>query len=129
MESVLCFINGPWAYFTTRALSDQYGDNWNNKPWTEAGSPYLHRHYNPELDKLNKWEIYKIAYSGFWTLPYAIYPDLNHPTVLSINNDNSIPWLCSSNPHPKPIEVMAGTTLSNFCKLMRENGGYAYIPV
>jgi hypothetical protein len=127
MDSVLCFVNRPWAYFTTRVLSDQLGDNWEDKPWTNAGGPHLHRHYNPEC-KLNKWEIYKIAYDGFWTLPYKIYPDTNHPTVSSINNDKSIPWLRSELATPK-IEIMAGTTLSDFCEFMRANGGNAYIQI
>ncbi len=129
MNSVLCFVNRPWAYFTTQALSDQLGDGWTNKPWTQAGIPYPHWHYNPECKK-DKWEIYKIAYDGtFWTLPYNIYPDTNHPTVSRINNEKSIPWLRSSFYFlPEKLVVMAGTTLSDFCKLMRANGGNAYIP-
>jgi len=128
MDSVLCFISRPRAYFTTQVLGDQFGDNWTDKPWTEAGGPYLHRHYNPE-HKPNKWEIYKIAYDGFWTLPYKIYPDTNHPTVSSINDDKSTPWLRSEMATPQEIVVMAGTALSDFCKLMRANGGNAYIPI
>ena len=128
MDSVLCFVSRPWAYFTTQSLSDQLGDGWTDKPWTQAGGPHLHRHYNPE-HKPNKWEIYKIAYDGFWTLPYNIYPDTNHPTVSSINNDKSIPWLRSDFHFlPEKFVVMAGTTLFDFCKLMQANGGNAYIP-
>ena len=128
MNSVLCFISRPWAYFTTQVLSDQFGDNWTDKPWTDAGGPYRHRHYDPK-HKPNTWEIYKIAYDGFWTLPYKIHPDTNHPTVSMINNEKSIPWLRSEMGMPQKIVIMAGTTLFDFCKLMRANGGNAFIPI
>ena len=40
-EPVLCYIEGPWAYFTTRPLADQCGDDWDDAPYEHnAGWPY-----------------------------------------------------------------------------------------
>ena len=38
---VLCYVYGPWAYFTSRPLSEQWGDDWNDAPYEHnAGEPY-----------------------------------------------------------------------------------------
>lgn len=38
---VLCYVEGCWAFFTTKPLSDQWGDDWNDAPYEHnAGRPY-----------------------------------------------------------------------------------------
>ena len=40
-ELKLCYIDGAWAYFTTQALADVIGDDWNDAPYEcNAGAPY-----------------------------------------------------------------------------------------
>jgi hypothetical protein len=38
---VLCYVDGPWAYFTTQPLREQWGDDWSDAPYEHnAGPPY-----------------------------------------------------------------------------------------
>ncbi len=129
MDSVLCYASQQWAYFTTQTLDKQLGDNWTDNPWWNAGPPYLHRHYSPD-DKLDKWDVSRVAYDGSWSLPYSPYPDMRHaPTVASINNGNNIPWLIAGGGWEKEVRIMPATTLGSFCELLRTRGCFAYIPV
>lgn len=37
----LCYVSGPFAYFTSKELSEQWGDDWNDAPYEHnAGEPY-----------------------------------------------------------------------------------------
>lgn len=37
----LCYIDGPWAYFTTQPVAEQWGDDWDDAPYEHnAGDPY-----------------------------------------------------------------------------------------
>lgn len=67
-NSKLCYISGEsdydkpgpqefYAYFTTQALSEQWGDDWNDAPYEcNAGSPYLPSKYYSRYDRENdKW--------------------------------------------------------------------------
>jgi hypothetical protein len=49
-EHKLCYVKGNWAYFTSRPLSEQTGDDWNDAPYEHnAGTPYGPCwHNNPE---------------------------------------------------------------------------------
>jgi hypothetical protein len=38
---VLCYVEGFWAFFTTRPLAEQWGDDWDDAPYEHnAGRPY-----------------------------------------------------------------------------------------
>ena len=40
-EPILCYVKGPWAYFTTQPLKKQWGDDWDDAPYEHnAGEPY-----------------------------------------------------------------------------------------
>ena len=40
-EPVLCYVEGNWAYFTTKDLDKQWGDDWDDAPYEHnAGTPY-----------------------------------------------------------------------------------------
>ncbi len=40
-DPVLCYVDEPWAYFTPAALTDQWGDDWNDTPYEHnAEEPY-----------------------------------------------------------------------------------------
>ena len=41
VPGVLCYVAANVAYFTTQALADQWGDDWNDAPYEHnAGTPY-----------------------------------------------------------------------------------------
>ena len=51
-EFRLCYVNGPFAYFTTKEVSEQWGDDWNDAPYEHnAGKPYEWS----KRDKAPKW--------------------------------------------------------------------------
>ena len=40
-DPILCYVDEPWAYFTTQDLDKQWGDDWNDAPYEHnAGTPY-----------------------------------------------------------------------------------------
>jgi hypothetical protein len=39
--TILCYATATWAFFTTRSLKEQWGDDWNDAPYEHnAGDPY-----------------------------------------------------------------------------------------
>jgi len=116
MDAVLCYIERPWAYFTTQKLNDQWGDNWDDVPYEyNAGLPYEGK----------SWKIYKVAWDGNFETPCDQHPN-SHWSVIQINA-GAIAWLRSTI-KPSPITIQAGTTFRNFCQLMQEGGGTVYLP-
>ena len=116
----LCYIDGPWAYFTTQPLADQWGDDWNDAPYEHnAGTPY-----GPLDDET--FEIVKVAWDGDWDTPCAGHG--NSPWSVQQINAGAVAWLLST-PWRKrgPFVIMAGTTLDRFCDLIREGGGNVYM--
>lgn len=130
-EPVLCYISNNFAYFTTRALSKQWGDDWNDAPYEHnAGPPYYDR------EEPQKWKITVVAYQhpkyetpadfaiiaseGRWEpAPHSRY------SVEMINRKN-VAWLAdywTRNSTLPPI--FAGTTMSEFIRMIRETGGTA----
>lgn len=119
-EPILCYIDGPWAYFTTQSLQQQWGDDWDDKPYEHnAGNPYGPH----EGDK--PWEIVKVAWDGDFFAPCDGH--LNSKWSVKDINNKCVPWL--SRPYDKPLNIWAGTTLSKFKKMIREGGGSVYVEV
>jgi len=84
VEPVLCYVAGPWAYFTTWGLSKQWGDDWDDAPYEyNAGPPYE--------SKDGAWTIIKVAWDG----PFETPADIGHSSDLSVDQINSgeAPWL------------------------------------
>ena len=138
-EPILCYVKGPWAYFTTQPLKKQWGDDWDDAPyehnagepygpgyfhyWDERGSVKNERDWN--ADGTPKWEIIKVAWDGDFDTPdhYAINRNW------SVRNINSkcIPWLESASFMNKRILIWAGTKFSAFKKLIKKGGGKVYV--
>ena len=67
-EAKLCFVDDNFAYFTTRELSKQWGDDWDDAPYEHnAGYPY--EPAQQDLKKGINWSIIKIAFEGPFLLP------------------------------------------------------------
>ena len=120
-EPVLCYISNNFAYFTTRALSKQWGDDWNDAPYEHnAGTPYY-----PRTEE-DKWEIKVVAYKhpNYATPGEAI--GCNSGYSVEMINRKIEAWLAdywTRNSTLPPI--FAGTTMSEFIRMIRETGGTA----
>lgn len=138
----LCYVDRQWAYFTTQPLEEQWGDDWDDAPYEHnAGEPYLpsesFSRYNREtkqfepgtdyVDGLPPWDIRKAAYEAALETP-AELANGNSAYSVEMINAGAVAWLApdrwSAKAGAKPI--MAGTTLPEFRRLVREGGGKVY---
>lgn len=132
-QPVLCYVRGAEAWFTTRRLEDQFGDDWNDAPYEHnAGDPYEWRAEsyrdgalvpNPEP----QWEIVKL----FFEIPWSEQPDeyvANSPWSVEQVNRQAVPWVqrdrYSKDP---PFRIWAGTTLDDFKAQVRAAGGRVWV--
>ena len=120
--AVLCYVRGPWAYFTTQPLDKQWGDDWNDAPYEHnAGRPY------ESIDVLgtDAWVIFKVAYDGPFDEPSATH--FNSPYSVQDINRGAVAWLryVGTRPHPAR-SIQAGTTYADFRRLIREGGGAVF---
>ncbi|MEI5998057.1 hypothetical protein H3V53_12870 [Paraburkholderia bengalensis] len=115
----LCFIRGPWAYFTRTGLDEQWGDGWDKKPYQLQAHPP----YGDGTD-----QILKIAFDGPLFPPEA---GLNgHSISVFELNAGASPWLrTESYFHGKQIHIMAGFTLLRFIELIELAGGTVFAPI
>lgn len=121
-EAVLCYVDGSWAYFTTCQLDKQWGDDWNDAPYEHnAGAPYGWH----ENSKLPKYEIIKIAFDGNFETPDSICNGLNSPWSVELINAGAVAWLTQRYGKQK-ISILAGTSVTKFCDLIRTGGGSVY---
>lgn len=150
-DAHLCYVDGNFAYFTTRHLYDQCGDDWNDVPYEHnAGAPYephwrtrsftnadgswdpyrqidLKMEDQPDFHSKGnpKWEIIKIAFDGSLCPPCEGFT--NSPYSVEKINAKMVPWLAdrygSSN-----VAIFAGCSIQEFCELIRKAGGEVYFP-
>ena len=123
-EPVLCYIDQhKRAYFTTQALSKQWGDDWNDAPYEQnAEIPYEDR-YDPP-----KWKITVVAYQ---------HPKYETPAdgvgcySVEMINQKNVAWLAAvwSSREEALEPIFAGTPLSQFLQIIRETGGKAGVLV
>lgn len=125
-EPVLCYVDGSWAYFTTRDLNHQWGDDWNDSPYEHnAGTPYEFRPQPGGL-KIEPWEIVKVAYEGPFDTPRENH--FNSPWSVEAINGGAVPWLRSSGWGSEvTVAICAGTPLTEFKRLIRQSGGQVYV--
>lgn len=122
---VLCYVKGSWAYFTTRKLSEQWGDDWNDAPYEHnAGTPYEYSDHDKKEGR-EPWQIVKVAWDGDFEPPSEGH--CNSPWSVEQINAGAVAWLRTSRWRSgKPVIIPAGTTLERFCELIREGGGTVY---
>ncbi len=115
----LCFVRGPWAYFTRIGLDRQWGEGW------DKASYQLHAHlpYGDSTD-----QILKVAFDGPLFPPEA---GLNgHSLSVLELNAGASPWLrTESYFHGTQIHIMAGVTLLRFTELIELAGGTVFAPI
>lgn len=117
----LCYVEGSWAYFTTRPLNKQWGDDWND-------APYEHNAGRPYVDQDEPGEVFKVAFESRHEMPG--HQNLNSPWSVQQINAGCVAWLvpCSWDirAHPEVRPIPAGTTLREFRNLIWQAGGSVY---
>lgn len=111
----LCYVEGSFAYFTPRSLTEQWGDDWNDAPYEHnAGHPY-------------EDDIIKVAFDGDFDAPSEGYT--NSPYSVEQINRGAVAWLRTSRwSSRKPfVAISAGVNILEFCRLIREGGGKVYM--
>jgi len=123
-EFKLCYVEEPWAYFTTQELEDQWGDDWNDCPYEHnAGTPYRYHEVDRENGK-EPWEISCVAYSGDFETP--CYAHAISPFSVEDINSGAIAWLRGTDEYHKPLCIGAGVSLEEFVDLIQAGGGKVY---
>lgn len=143
-KHVLCYVNGSWAWFTSKPLSEQWGDDWNDAPYEHnAGRPYEPCWHNePEhvakrgglckcqscvrdwnIDGTPRWSIIRVAWEGPFVTPDDGCP--NSRFSVEAINAGAIAWLRTEDRSPH-IAIPAGTTVGDFVRLVLQAGGKIY---
>lgn len=130
LASILCYVKGPWAYFTTQPLSEQWGDDWNDIPYEyNAGRPYKYRADCVEEGK-QPWAIYQVAWEGPFDEPRERFSSYSaSPFSVEAINAGAIAWLQTEAWRKELIVIPAGTSLQIFINLIQMAGGEVYIAV
>ena len=116
----LCYIVGDWAYFTTQALTEQWGDDWNDAPYEHnAGRPYEWR------DDGEPWEILKVAFEGRFYRPCD--GTINSAWAVRDINAGAVPWLEAWGDDGPGSTLMAGATYDEFVEFVERHGGTVYV--
>lgn len=127
LDAVLCYVKGPWAYFTTCPLEKQWGDDWDDAPYEHnAGLPYDWADYRDTPS----YEIIKIAFEGPFDEPRDHH--LNSPFSVQAINRGAIAWLRFAiwdEPPDGWRDIQAGTTLRDFIRRLKTvDGARLYLP-
>jgi len=129
-ELKLCYVEEPWAWFTTLPLDKQWGDDWNDAPYEHnAGTPYQYIEHNLKRGD-EPWTVTKVAYSGgqLYT-PSERFTGPNTPFSVEGINNQEVAWLGPDKWTDHNIRIWAGTTLADFIGLVHAAGGTVYLPV
>lgn len=116
----LCYVRGPWAWFTTRELSEQWGDDWNDALYEHNAGPPYERIGHEE----GAWDIVKVAWDGWLEEPCERH--LNSPWSVEQINAGAVAWLHSPSYEDANVVIPAGTTLPEFRRLVAEARGHVY---
>lgn len=128
---VLCYVSGPFAYFTTCPLDKQWGDGWGKTPYEHnAGSPYDWREDYDGKRGVPKFEISRVAWDGPFDTPADRAGGNSAYSVQQINRGD-VAWLAPERwlrPEVKAEAIHAGTTLPEFIRKIEAAGGTVYLP-
>lgn len=121
-EYRLCFVEGQKAYFTTKDIKKQWGDDWNDAPYEHnAGTPYFWREDSGE----EKWDIIDLYFESELQTPD--FGHSNSPYSVEDINKGQVAWLESPSYQKEATRVFAGTTIGEFLAVMKEIKGKVYL--
>lgn len=129
-EYKLCYVEGQKAWFTDN-FEKQWGDDWNDKPYEcNAGEPYnswseLIEHKPPIYEKQYKHHPIELKTLYFETDDWSEQKpcDMGRFSVEDINK-GTVAWV-----HTDKFNILAGTEIEEFIKIIKENGGKIYMEV
>lgn len=121
----LCYVSDGVAYFTTRDVKDQWGDDWDDRPYEHnAGLPYSWR----ESMECPPYSLIELPYSSFLETPEFRAMGNSNLSVKEIN-DKITPWLMEYGNSQRDIRIFAGTSALEFICVLIESGGEIYLPL
>lgn len=129
-EYRLCYVDGQKAWFTDN-FEKQWGDDWNDRPYEcNAGEPYnswseLIEHKPPIYEKQYKHHQIELKTLYFETNDWSEQKpcDMGRFSVEDINK-GTVAWV-----HTDKFNILAGTEIEEFIKIIKENGGKIYMEV
>ena len=111
----LCYVEGVFAYFTNRPLTEQWGDDWNDAPYEHnAGAPYTQ----------GFGQVVMLAWIGPFVPPSEGH--YNNPWSVKEINAGATPWLKTVS--GQSFVIMAGVTVDEFCDIVERGGGTIFLP-
>lgn len=123
----LCYVNGPWAFFTTQELKYQWGDDWDDAPYEHnAGTPYTYGDHDAK-DGRQPWEILKIAVEGPLNTPSDFASGGNSPYSVNDINAGAVAWLATDKWAKEKVVIPAGCDVETFKALVKKAGGKVYV--
>lgn len=123
-DAVLCFVDRSWprAWFTTRPLNEQWGDDWDDAPYEHnAGHPY---YWNPRVDKGTPYTLFYVFFDADLVTPCD--GCLNSSWSVEQINKGAVAWLRSRSHVKDPTVILAGTPYGEFKKLIWSTGGQIF---
>ena len=126
----LCYVSGPWAYFTSAPLDKQWGDDWNDAPYEHnAETPY------PWLSTKNadgSWTreevtITKVAWEGPFCTPAEMSDFHGSSYSVQAINGGAVAWLTPRTWTENSRAIPAGMSLEEFTERVKEAGGKVYL--
>lgn len=119
-EPVLCYVHHrygqtPQAWFTTRQLDRQWGDDWDDSYALNAEPPYAYGDHMA-AQGIEPWVIHCVEFVS----PFCFAQDWPGPGDLSVQRiyKEHIPWLFTSS-----VKIYAGCPLREFREKIAEVGG------
>jgi hypothetical protein len=123
-ELRLCYVDGNWAYFTSRPLTEQWGDDWDDVPYEHnAEPPYAYADYD-RAQGLQPWTVERVAWQGPFITPN--HEHINSPYSVQAINRGAIAWLRPDYMATDAKPIPAGTTIGDFIRIVQAAGGKAY---
>ena len=122
-EARLCYIRNNIAFFTTQAIEDQWGDDWNDAPYEHnAGDPYDWW----EGSEKPRYEIIRVHFEAPMETPANKAWSGNSRYSVDEINAKHVAWLAPNNEIKWAEPIFAGVTIDEFMRLIWKAGGNIY---
>lgn len=116
-EYKLCYVEDYFAYFTSKPLNKQWGDDWDD-------APYEHNAGTPDEDE--EGQILKVAYSSDLRTPND--GCINSPYSVRDINNGAVAWLYDRW-GKSGVAIHAGCSVKEFIAKIKSSGGTVYFEV
>lgn len=119
----LCYATTTWAWFSTLAPTEQWGDDWNDAPYEHnAGEPYQYTDHDRQQGR-PEYQLERIAYHGQILTPCELSNVRNTPWSVQDINAGKVPWFTAWGTEDK---LFAGATIEEFLAYVWRNGGQVF---